>query len=228
VISYVRADHIGRPAFATNGTGAVVWSASYLPFGGVRVTTGTPVTARFPGQWFQSENGLHQNWMRDYDPTTGRYLQADPLGLIDGASVYGYARQSPMRWADPRGEDSVGGVIWVPLPPVFTPGTSEAADAGRWISELSRRYNPIDRFFQWCMSCPACRTADGRTIAVGTIGYRPLDNPSRPQHGITGPHYNIYRAQQNPNNCVCFWQRIGAVSPADLDPSAVPISPFVN
>ena len=42
--------------------------------------------------------------MRDYDPTTGRYIQADPLGLVDGASVYGYARQSPGRYVDPRGE----------------------------------------------------------------------------------------------------------------------------
>ena len=48
---------------------------------------------RFPGQWFQAEAGLHQNWMRDYDPTTGRYVQADPLGLVDGASAGGYARQ---------------------------------------------------------------------------------------------------------------------------------------
>ena len=29
---------------------------------------------RFPGQWFQAEGGLHQNWMRDYDPALGRYL----------------------------------------------------------------------------------------------------------------------------------------------------------
>lgn len=42
--------------------------------------------------------------MRDYDPTTGRYLQADPLGLVDGASVYGYAGQNPARWTDPTGE----------------------------------------------------------------------------------------------------------------------------
>jgi uncharacterized protein RhaS with RHS repeats len=42
--------------------------------------------------------------MRDYDPTTGRYLQADPLGLVDGASVYGYAAQSPMVYTDPTGE----------------------------------------------------------------------------------------------------------------------------
>jgi RHS repeat-associated protein len=56
------------------------------------------------GQWFQSESGLHQNWMRDYDPTTGRYLEADPLGLVDGASVYGYVKQNPMRFTDPTGQ----------------------------------------------------------------------------------------------------------------------------
>lgn len=48
--------------------------------------------------------------MRDYDPTTGRYMQADPLGLVDGASVYGYALQNPGRYVDPRGE-----AIWIPI-----------------------------------------------------------------------------------------------------------------
>ena len=104
VISFVRADHIGRPVFATNSAGAKVWTASYLPFGGVRTSTGTPSLLRFPGQWFQSESGLHQNWMRDYDPTTGRYIEADPLGLVDGASIYGYARQNPGRYDDPTGQ----------------------------------------------------------------------------------------------------------------------------
>ena len=73
--------------------GTKVWTASYDPLGGVHVTTGAPIDLRFPGQWFQAEAGLHQNWMRDYDPATGRYLQADPLGLVDGASAGGYARQ---------------------------------------------------------------------------------------------------------------------------------------
>ena len=63
---------------------------------------------RFPGQWFQSESGLHQNWMRDYDPTTGRYLEADPLGLVDGASVYGYVKGNPGRWVDRRGQETAG------------------------------------------------------------------------------------------------------------------------
>jgi RHS repeat-associated protein len=105
-------DHILRPVLATDATGAVVWAARYLPFGGidqVLADTGALTqTLRFPGQWFQAETGLHQNGMRDYDPTTGRYLQADPLGLVDGASVYGYARQSPVRWTDPLGYYTLG------------------------------------------------------------------------------------------------------------------------
>jgi len=105
-VYYIRTDHIGRPFFATDDAGTVVWEASYLPFGGVHTTTGTPIDLRFPGQWFQSESGLHQNWMRNYDPTTGRYIQADPLGLVDGASVYGYALQNPMVLFDSDGQQS--------------------------------------------------------------------------------------------------------------------------
>ncbi len=117
VVYYIRTDHIGRPVFATNAAGVLVWTASYLPFGGVRTATGMPITLRFPGQWFQSESGLHQNWMRDYDPTTGRYIQADPLGLVDGASVYGYVKGNPGRWIDPRGEEKRPYVL--PQSPAF-------------------------------------------------------------------------------------------------------------
>lgn len=91
-----------------------MWEASFLPFGGAQTSTGTPIDLRFPGQWFQSESGLHQNWMREYDPTTGRYNQADPLGLADGPSVYGYALQNPGRYIDPTGES-----VWEDLCHLF-------------------------------------------------------------------------------------------------------------
>ena len=48
VTTFIRTDHIGRPVFGTNTGGTKVWTASYLPFGGVRTTTGTPITARNP------------------------------------------------------------------------------------------------------------------------------------------------------------------------------------
>ncbi len=123
-VYYVRTDHIrcpagyclqyprgGHPVLATDSIGAIAWQATYLPFGGVHTSSGDLMNLRFPGQWFQSESGLHQNWMRDYDPTAGRYLQADPLGLIDGASVYGYAAQNPMRYTDPTGEFILVGYV---------------------------------------------------------------------------------------------------------------------
>ena len=87
VVNFVRVDHIGRPVFASNTAATKTWTATYFPFGEIRTTTCTPIALRFPGQWFQSESGLHQNWMRDYDPTKGRYLKADPLGLVDGAWI---------------------------------------------------------------------------------------------------------------------------------------------
>ncbi|WP_422008069.1 RHS repeat-associated core domain-containing protein [Pyruvatibacter mobilis] len=66
--------------------------------------SGTSVlNARFPGQWFQSENGLHYNWRRHYDPTTGRYTQADPLGFVNRPSLYAHALNSPQMYTDPDG-----------------------------------------------------------------------------------------------------------------------------
>jgi len=58
-------EHISWPVFATNNLGLKVWEASYLPFGGVHTSSGANIDLSFPGQWFQSESGLHQNWMRD-------------------------------------------------------------------------------------------------------------------------------------------------------------------
>jgi uncharacterized protein RhaS with RHS repeats len=54
----VRVDHIGRPAFATTSAGTVVWSASYLPFGGVNVSTGAPSTCASPASGSRPRRGF--------------------------------------------------------------------------------------------------------------------------------------------------------------------------
>ena len=57
---------------------------------------------RYPGQIHDPETGLHYNLHRTYDPTTGRYLTPDPLGLTAASNPNTYPH-NPTTWADPLG-----------------------------------------------------------------------------------------------------------------------------
>ena len=175
-----------------------MWTATYTPFGGVHTQTGNLPANRFPGQWFQSESGLHQNWMRDYDPTTGRYIQPDPLGLVDGASVYEYVKGNPGRWIDPRGLQTasiaVGGAI---AGDVAIPDPSDALWP-KWAGYAVAM--AISHAIDWCFSCAACSP-----YPVGTLGYQ---GPETHTRGIDAgkPHYHVFIVEQIPSTCKCIWR----------------------
>ena len=88
-------DHLGTPLFLTDTDGVVVWRGEYLPFGEVFSEDTDPdgdgveveQPFRFPGQYEDAETGLYYNYFRDYDPTTGRYIEADPIGSLEGNSA---------------------------------------------------------------------------------------------------------------------------------------------
>ncbi|GAB0154362.1 hypothetical protein MnBA_37620 [Marinobacterium sp. BA1] len=109
----------------------MVWRADYDAFGQAAVAPGSILTfnLRFPGQYFDSETGLHYNYYRDYDPSTGRYIQSDPRGILLNFSdpqrrvtaqmglpipgygyvnglnhLYGYTGQNSLMYIDPTGE----------------------------------------------------------------------------------------------------------------------------
>jgi RHS repeat-associated protein len=109
-------DHIGTPQKITSVSGAVVWSARYSSFGEASIEVGTVTNnLRFPGQFYDAETGLHYNYHRYYDPKTGRYLSADPIGLIGGINLFAYVQDNPLKFADPKGLDSEGDVDWSDL-----------------------------------------------------------------------------------------------------------------
>lgn len=58
---------------------------------------------RYPGQRYDSATGLNYNYFRDYDPSTGRYVESDPIGLKGGISTFSYVLNNPLIWTDPKG-----------------------------------------------------------------------------------------------------------------------------
>ena len=109
-VYYVHTDHLGSPVSMTDEAATRVWSASYDPYGLATVNedvdgNGNPVTVnvRFPGQYYDSETGLHYNYFRYYDPNTGRYLTSDPIGLDGGLNTYAYVGGNPLMYFDSLG-----------------------------------------------------------------------------------------------------------------------------
>lgn len=109
-LAYLHTDHLNTPRLATNPQGQIVWRWEGTAFGESfpkedvdgdgKLTT---INLRFPGQYYDQETGLHYNWMRYYDPKSGRYITSDPIGLDGGLNTYAYVGSNPLFWIDPDG-----------------------------------------------------------------------------------------------------------------------------
>ena len=102
-------DGRGAPVRAIDAEGRIAWSARYDRNGAALVAPGARVELglRLPGQYYDAETGWHDNHWRSYDPSSGRYLQPDPLGLQPGYtgrdSLTAYADGDPISGVDPWG-----------------------------------------------------------------------------------------------------------------------------
>jgi RHS repeat-associated protein len=149
---YVHADHLNRPVRMTDATKTSAWDGVWLPWGAPQSITGTvSLDARFPGQWYQLEAGLHYNWHRHYDPTLGRYTQPDPLGFVDGPSVYEYVRGNPLGYVDPDGRNRKLPPGWTVIPGGQPPPPIAGPESpwGRWvIPKVDACLKAIKKWFQ--------------------------------------------------------------------------------
>ncbi len=121
VVYYIHTDQLGSPQKVTDASGDVVWDGVFDPFGNAVTNTGAnwgtgiwdaftweptnPQTMplRFPGQYADTETALNQNWLRDYDPSVGRYIESDRVGLLGGINTYAYANGNALRYSDSSG-----------------------------------------------------------------------------------------------------------------------------
>lgn len=112
-LHYVEPDHLGTPRVVIDGTRNVAiweWKLQGEAFGNTPPNQNPDGDAnqfvfnlRYPGQRYDSATGLNYNYFRDYDPTTGRYVESDPIGLKGGISTYVYANSSPLTNTDQLG-----------------------------------------------------------------------------------------------------------------------------
>lgn len=105
-VTFVTADQSGTPRAVTDASGNVLWAWPYEgnAWGELSpITNGYTYNLRFPGQYFDVETGMASNVHRDYDSSSGRFNQNDPLGLVGGLNDYVAVSNNPLNRIDPDG-----------------------------------------------------------------------------------------------------------------------------
>ncbi|MCX5637101.1 MAG: hypothetical protein NTX52_05335, partial [Planctomycetota bacterium] len=113
---YFGNDHLYSPVVLFTNSGIVLERYEYDAYGKVRIMNANYVnlsysllgnTYYFTGRELDTLDAgnctLYYYRARYYAPTTGRFLQRDPLEYVDGMSLYEFARSNSLRWKDPLG-----------------------------------------------------------------------------------------------------------------------------
>ncbi len=110
-------DGLGSPLALTNEAGSVLERYIYTEFG-TPTATNVPTGAAGPASFYQNpilftgrewepEAGVYYYRARYYNPTTGRFLSRDPLGIAPDLNLYRYVGNNPTNWTDPDGRNPV-------------------------------------------------------------------------------------------------------------------------
>lgn len=168
VANYLFDDQNHSTRVVTSGTGTLVASYSYLPFGGIRNYTGTEdaTSILFDGEYLDTPANLYYAVSRYYDPTTGTFLSKDTLTSLT-SQPYTFVDDDPINGVDPSGEcglwgsntclgdawndvsdaagtvwntaSDVGSDVWTGATDVASAVWTGATDVGSWVVQ-----NPLE------------------------------------------------------------------------------------
>jgi RHS repeat-associated protein len=182
-------DHLGSVRLVVNATtGEVAQSIDYDAYGRVIRETGAGFQPfGFAGGLYDSTTKLVRFGARDYDPSTGRWTNKDPIGFAgQQGNVYLYVNGDPVNGWDPHGLES-----FECKKPLNALGGTEDPANSRNGPDLP--FNPFYHQF-------ICVTRDGVTTCGGQGGAGHLYGPGVP----TNDHYNVYRCEHAYDDDVCL------------------------
>ena len=190
-IQAIHTDHLGAPRLVTDSEAKVIWQARYSPSGAATVEIAQiDLPHRLPGQQLDAETGLHYNYFRHYDPSTGSYTTSDPLGLVAGYNTYGYVGANPLSAIDPRG------LIGFPL--IGGGGGLLSLGRGVFFLDTASATGALARFVAGVVAVGASPVVVGGTVvAVAALA--------------------AYYATHNNNNEDAFVQDLGGAKPERAD-----------
>lgn len=110
---YYHLDALGSPVAVTDQQGALLWREDYKPYGD-RILN-DPAAANnarwYTGHVQDPDTELVYAGARYYDPEIGRFMATDPVAFteknVHSFNRYAYGNNSPYRYVDPDGNDSV-------------------------------------------------------------------------------------------------------------------------
>ncbi|NVN90288.1 MAG: RHS domain-containing protein [Desulfuromonadales bacterium] len=213
-VYFIHTDHLGTPQAMTDASKAKVWEIETRPFGDSATITGTvTLNLRFPGQYYDAETGLNNNYYRDYNSAIGKYVEADPVGLEGGLSLFAYVRNNPVNMIDPMGLTDA-----VPMPWWWGAAGEAAKDAGAGSAACGAMVTASIIVIGTATSTSTCADYPPKDeckkkkkcdpcspYPVGTLGYK---GPEVHKRGIDAgtSHYHLYIVEQIPSNCKCIWK----------------------
>lgn len=107
-VRYQLSNHLGSVGMELNETGDIISFEEYHPYGTTafywKNTTISQKRYRYTGKERDEESGLSYHSARYYLPWLGRWLSADPAGMVDGTNLYIYCSDKPINKVDDNGK----------------------------------------------------------------------------------------------------------------------------
>jgi RHS repeat-associated protein len=115
LIRYQFSNHLTSVILELDEKAQIISYEEYTPYGSTSFQSGQILAEiklkryRYTGKERDEESGLYYHDARYYGPWLGRWMSADPAGLVDGANLYRYTHNNPIRFVDPTGQDPQSG-----------------------------------------------------------------------------------------------------------------------